>query len=122
VDWRRVSAMPWEDRHSRPTAGLTRREFLQHAALAALGAGFLSSCQRSGAAPPQLPSIDAKPDGWAELVAAARQEGTVVVYGPPGAVYRQVIVDAFEAAYPDVNVEALFATGNDHFTRISTER
>jgi iron(III) transport system substrate-binding protein len=56
------------------------------------------------------------------LVEAARQEGSVLVNAPPGSVYRPAIVQAFEAAYPDIKVQATFGDGNTHYTRVSAER
>ena len=68
------------------------------------------------------PSSGASPAAWDALVAAARQEGNMSVYGPPGAEYRPALVDAFEHAYPDVKVEATFGDINDQLSRLDAER
>lgn len=41
---------------------------------------------------------------WEQLVAAAKQEGKVVVYGGPGLDRRRIYKDHFEAAFPDIKV------------------
>jgi iron(III) transport system substrate-binding protein len=55
-------------------------------------------------------------------VEAARREGRVVVYAPPGTEYRPAIAEAFERAYPGVRIEATYADINEQFTRLSAER
>jgi len=72
--------------------------------------------------PSSAPSAAAKASGWNELVEAARKEGAVVVYGPPGAEYRPVLVDAFQKAYPGVKVDGTFAETNDRANRLIAER
>lgn len=56
------------------------------------------------------------------LADAARKEGSVVVYGPPGAEYRPVLVDAFQKAYPGIKVEGTFGETNDRANKILAER
>src|SRR5687767_10827477 len=96
-------------------AAWTRRGFLRVAALGAAGAA-LGACApaaapaKPAAAPPAQPTAPAKPAAaaataaparaaweqeWERVLAAARQEGVVVVAGPPGDLYRQALV-AFE--------------------------
>src|SRR6266849_9290714 len=72
--------------------------------------------------PSSAPSGAAKAPGWNELVEAARKEGAVVVYGPPGTEYRPVLVDAFQKAYPGIQVEGTFADTNERVSRLTTER
>jgi iron(III) transport system substrate-binding protein len=55
------------------------------------------------------------------VLAAARQEGVVVVAGPPGDLYRQALV-AFEKTYPDIKVEYTGASGRDFGPKIIAER
>lgn len=64
----------------------------------------------------------AKPAGWDQLIEAARTEGTVVVYGPPGTVYRRPLVDAFEKAFPGITVAGTFGDSSDRTSRILAER
>ncbi len=101
----------------------TRRELLR-AALGATGAlTLLSACQaQAPRATSEAPAAAAPPQGWDALVQAARQEGRLVVYGPPGPTYRQVVVNSFERAYPDIRVEAIFAGGADNAQRLIAER
>jgi ABC-type Fe3+ transport system substrate-binding protein len=55
-------------------------------------------------------------------VAAARQEGAVVVYGPPGVEYRGALVDGFQRAYPGITVDAIFINPTDRLSRLAAER
>lgn len=59
---------------------------------------------------------------WDQLVAAARGEGNVVIYGPPGTPYRQMMVDEFQKAYPGIEVNAVFISPADRLSRLSLER
>ena len=43
----------------------------------------------------------------AGVVAAAKREGEIVIYGPPGRQYREALVGPFERAYPGIKVELL---------------
>src|SRR5688572_16721060 len=109
-------------------AAWTRRGFLRVAALGAAGTA-LGACAPAAAPakPPAQPTAPAKPavaaataaparaaweQEWERVLAAARQEGVVVVAGPPGDLYRQALV-AFEKTYPDIKVEYTGASGRD---------
>jgi iron(III) transport system substrate-binding protein len=83
---------------------------------------LLAACQPAAQTgrPPAQPS-GTQSSEWDALVAAARQEGTVVVYGPPGPGHRSAIL-AFEQAYPGIKVEGVFGAGNDIVVRLTTER
>ena len=59
---------------------------------------------------------------WEKVIAAAQQEGEVVVYGPPGSKYRMALVDAFERAFPGIKVTYTGLTGSDIGPRIIAER
>jgi iron(III) transport system substrate-binding protein len=67
------------------------------------------------------PAAD-RPAGWDQLVAAAKQEGRLVVAGPPGQEYRGVSVEDFQRAYPGITVEYNAARSNEHVPRIMAER
>jgi len=58
---------------------------------------------------------------WESVVAAAKQEGKVVVAGPPGAAYRAVQQD-FQARYPEIQLEFAGSSGRDLGPRVLTER
>ena len=57
-----------------------------------------------------------------QTVAAAEKEGTVVVYGAPGPLYRKVLVDTFQAAFPKIRVEYLGGRGTDEATKMLQEQ
>ena len=96
-------------------------------AVLALAAG---ACQQPAAAPappagaaasaPQAPGP--KPSGWDQLVEAARKEGKVAVYGPPGVEYRAALVDGFQQAYPGITVDAIFINPTERLSRLAAER
>lgn len=68
------------------------------------------------AVPPQSSASD-----WDTVVAAAKQEGTVAVIGPPGADRRDSLVQPFENRY-GISVEYLAEPGAGMPPRISSER
>src|SRR5713226_1319089 len=50
---------------------------------------------------------------WEDVGAGAKKEGQVVVYGPPGANYRQALFEPFESANRGIKVNFTGATGSD---------
>src|SRR3972149_5461313 len=42
---------------------------------------------------------------WADVVAAAKREGKVVVLGPQGNETRDALVEGFQSKYPEIKVE-----------------
>ncbi|HEY7060168.1 MAG TPA: extracellular solute-binding protein [Chloroflexota bacterium] len=91
------------------------------------------ACAAPAAAPPPGPST-ARPAAapgaeqpawqqeWEAVLAAAKQEGRVVVAGTPGDTMREAMVDGFGRAYPEVTLEWSGLRGNDALARISAER
>ena len=78
----------------------------------------------SGAAPAQ-PSAAAPASAdpeWDRVVAAARQEGKVVLGIPPGPQYEPAIREAFGKAYPGIEVEMLNLHAAQFTARIAKER
>jgi ABC-type Fe3+ transport system substrate-binding protein len=73
-------------------------------------------------APAAAGEMSRLPSDWDQLVAAARQEGQVVVYGPPGQEYRTAIVDGFQRAYPGIAVNAIFISPTERLSRLGAER
>jgi ABC-type Fe3+ transport system substrate-binding protein len=59
---------------------------------------------------------------WEQTLATARQEGKLVVSGPPGADQRQVIADGFQTSYPDINVEYTASRGTEIISKVVQER
>src|SRR5262249_44452373 len=61
------------------------------------------------------------PSEWDQLLAAARQEGKVVVVRPPGEVYRAALAD-FQTHFPDIALEYAGLSGRDFNPRVLSER
>ena len=59
---------------------------------------------------------------WEQMLAAAKKEGRVVVWGPPGEVIREALTQGFKKAFPDIAVEYSGARGGEQATRIKAER
>jgi len=73
---------------------------------------------------PTAPGAQSKPaweQEWERVLAAAKQEGKVVVLGPPGAQYREAFVDNFEKKY-GIRVEFLGGSGSELAARVKAER
>jgi iron(III) transport system substrate-binding protein len=93
---------------------------------------LLAACA-PGASAPASPRGDAQPppaagtgaskqqSEWDRLVAAARQEGKVVVAGPPGDSYRNAVLE-FQKQYPGITVEFSGATGPAFAPKVLAER
>ena len=58
---------------------------------------------------------------WERTLASARQEGKVVVAGPPGQVYRDALME-FQKAYPGIAVEYSGLSGRDFASKLIAER
>lgn len=61
-------------------------------------------------------------EDWATVVAKAKQEGEVVVHGAPGKRYREVFVDAFSKAYPDIRIKFSGASNRVDLPKLLRER
>lgn len=59
---------------------------------------------------------------WDGLVAKAKSEGTVVVFGPPGDEVGQALTRGFERAFPGVRLEYFGASGGEVGAKIRAER
>src|SRR5712692_3651151 len=64
---------------------------------------------------------DAWRQQWELTLAAAKQEGRVVVTGPPGESARQALT-AFQDTYPEIQLEYSGARGADFISRVLAER
>ncbi|HLH22289.1 MAG TPA: extracellular solute-binding protein [Chloroflexota bacterium] len=80
------------------------------------GAGAGGAAGEAAAAAP----ADA-PAGWEETVAAAKQEGTLVLSGPPGQLWRDGLL-LFEKDYPGIKVELTGQNSRDYWPRVFQER
>lgn len=58
---------------------------------------------------------------WEQLIAAAKKEGKVVVIGPPDAVVRKALPEAFKAKY-GITVEYLGGRGTETAAKLRAER
>jgi iron(III) transport system substrate-binding protein len=59
---------------------------------------------------------------WDQTLAAARQEGTVVVSGPPGPDQRAAIADGFQAVYTGIKIEYTAGRGSEVVSKVVQER
>ena len=89
---------------------ITRRRFLARTALAG-GAAALRPPRRAAAQSAE----------WAQVVAAAKKEGKVVVNTFPGDVYKRAL-KSFTQAYPDIKLEHTGLHSQDFAPRIVQER
>jgi len=74
---------------------------------------------------PQSAFTQTKPGSqqrWDKVVSDARKEGKVVVFGPPGELIRQAIVQGFSKAFPNINIEYSGGRGGEQATRLKAER
>ncbi|HLG72921.1 MAG TPA: extracellular solute-binding protein [Chloroflexota bacterium] len=79
-----------------------------------------SGTSGSAGASPQASGAAAA--GWDDLVAAAKKEGALSLYGTPGTPYRQVSVVEFEKAFPGIKVDGAFIPPTDQQSRLNLER
>jgi iron(III) transport system substrate-binding protein len=106
----------------RTMRGLKLASLLGFTAILVGCGGTSASAGSSGAASPASAAAAAAPSGWDGVVAAAKSEGSVVIYAQPGTTYRQAVVGAFEKAYPDIKADAVFALPAERLSRITLER
>jgi iron(III) transport system substrate-binding protein len=59
---------------------------------------------------------------WDRLVEAAKKEGKVIIFGPPGSNARQALADSFQNTFPEIKVEYQGATGAKTAPRILSEQ
>src|SRR5688500_11815814 len=59
---------------------------------------------------------------WDRTLAAARQEGSVVVNGPAGDTIRRAMVDGFQKAYPGITLEWTGGTAPEFAAKLEAER
>lgn len=59
---------------------------------------------------------------WENTVAAAKKEGKLVLWGPPGANVREAYAEGFQKAFPGIEVDYTGATGSKQGPRLLAER
>ncbi|HLQ34735.1 MAG TPA: extracellular solute-binding protein [Chloroflexota bacterium] len=89
------------------------------------GCGWDGRNASASATPPGAASKPAPvaPSGtsWETTLAAAKQEGKVVVAGPPGDLYRRALME-FQKQYPQISVEYSGLSGRDFSPKVLPER
>ncbi|HLH22292.1 MAG TPA: extracellular solute-binding protein [Chloroflexota bacterium] len=63
----------------------------------------------------------AAPAGWDQMVAAAKQEGRLVISAPANTIWREQLT-AFQKDYPEIQVEYTGGNSRDFWPRVSQER
>jgi len=63
-----------------------------------------------------------RPPDWDRLVAAAKAEGSLVLYGPSGDTWYAALVTRFQKAFPEIKVESTMGVGAALLTRLNAER
>lgn len=82
-----------------------------------------SAAPKPAAAATTAPAVKADATkAWDDLVAAAKQEGTLTVYGPPGGTFRTIHVENFQKAYPDIKLDYQGANGSQQAPKLVAER
>lgn len=67
----------------------------------------------------------AKPDWkarWEKVLADAKKEGKVVVFGPPGDLIREAITQGFRKAFPEIAIEFSSGRSGEQATKLKAER
>ncbi|HZS02999.1 MAG TPA: extracellular solute-binding protein [Chloroflexota bacterium] len=77
--------------------------------------------QAAPAAPPAAGAAAPAPAGWEETVAAAKQEGRLVISAPANTIWREQLT-GFQKEYPEIQVEYTGGNSRDFWPRISQER
>src|SRR5712692_6009205 len=105
-------------------SALSRRRFLSLTATGAIGSALVA-CGPSPVSgptpPPARATIGADQTEWNRVLAAAKQEGTVIVAGPPGDSFREALT-AFSKAYPEIRLDYTGFAGRDFAPRLIGER
>lgn len=105
---------------------MQRNRFKALGALAAASALVLAGCasgepDETTGEPTGEPT--AAPTGeWAEVVAAAEEEGTVLVYSVLVPAVNELVEEKFEEDYPGIDIEIVRVLGNEIDARMQAER
>jgi iron(III) transport system substrate-binding protein len=94
---------------------LSRRDAIRGVAAAAVGGAVLQPAQRGWAAAPEPQKVTA------ELIAAARKEGTVSFYTSVELPVAERVAKAFEAKFPGISVRVERSGAERNFQRIAQE-
>src|SRR5437762_3171557 len=93
------------------------------AAQPAGGQAPATAAPAAGAPPAAASAGDraAAPAGWDQTVAAARQEGRLVISAPANTIWREQLT-AFQKDYPEIQVEYSGGNSRDFWPRVAQER
>src|SRR5438309_964588 len=84
-----------------------------------------ASGQPASAAPAQPAAAQvassAAPAGWEQTVAAAKQEGRLVISAPANTIWREQLT-GFQKEYPEIQVEYTGGNSRDFWPRVAQER
>src|SRR5205823_14187945 len=75
----------------------------------------------AAAPPPAGPQPAGGPSDWDTVVAAARQEGKLVISAPTGQLWREAL-QSFEQDYPGISLELTGGNSRDFWPRLFQER
>jgi iron(III) transport system substrate-binding protein len=84
------------------------------------GPATSSAAPTVSSAPAPVPTMQADPTRWAQVIEAAKKEGHVVVQGAPDPALRQALVDAFQKRY-GIAMDYLTLPTTESYTRIQRE-
>jgi len=59
---------------------------------------------------------------WEKVLAEAKKEGNVVVFGPPGELVRKALIEGFKNAFPEIEINFSGATGSELASKVRAER
>jgi iron(III) transport system substrate-binding protein len=109
---------------------MTRRRFLLTLAFGT-GAALLAACQQQGPVAPAKPDAVANKTAakaqadwekrWNDLIAAAKQEGKLVMSGPPTPEVRKEVPEAFKRRF-GIDVEYIGGRTTELMSRLQSER
>jgi iron(III) transport system substrate-binding protein len=73
-------------------------------------------------APPKTEGTATSTSEWEKTLATARQEGKLVVMGPPGQDLRDGLLTGFQRKYPEIDVEFTGFSGGEQSAKLLTQR
>lgn len=68
------------------------------------------------------PAGEEEMDEWAQLEAAAKAEGKLIMTGDPSQAYRNVLQVAFQNKYPEIEIEYSGVSATDYMARVRAEQ
>ncbi|MEX0802656.1 MAG: extracellular solute-binding protein [Candidatus Binatia bacterium] len=81
--------------------------------------GFASSAYLQSAFSQTKPAWQVR---WEQVLTQAKNEGRVVVFGPPGAVIRKALIEGFTKAFPGIEIEYVGGRSTEGAVKLQAER